>query len=411
MREHNSKLRLLLLSEDKYPPFRSDVKILFGKEIAGRGHHIDWILQSDDDCERSYKTTWYGCRVWVGKTNNGTSRVARLKKHIYSIQSDLRMFSLLRKGRYDFIQVKDKFISALFAIIAARRFKTKFIYWLSYPHPEDYLYKVKTGTARYPIFYYFGGLALKVLLYRIILPSAEHIFVQSEQMKKDVADHGIKTRKMTAIPMGVSLESFPHEQNKQFPEMLKGKHNLVYIGTLVKVRRIDFLVRVLERVRRKSPETVLYLVGDGDDPSDRDVIIKESSRLGIDPFVIITGFLSQDQALAYVAKADVCISPFYPTPILNSTSPTKLIEYMAMARPVVANDHPEQRLVINESQGGYCVPYDEQAFAEAIISILEDPNAAAEMGQRGRRYVEQKRDYKSIADKVEADYLRLCGAG
>ena len=111
MREHNSKLRLLLLSEDKYPPFRSDVKILFGKEIAGRGHHIDWILQSDDDCERSYKTTWYGCRVWVGKTNNGTSRVARLKKHIYSIQSDLRMFSLLRKGRYDFIQVKDKFIS------------------------------------------------------------------------------------------------------------------------------------------------------------------------------------------------------------------------------------------------------------------------------------------------------------
>ena len=79
VKEPNNKLKFLLLSEDKYPPFRNDVKILFGKEIAGRGHQVDWILQSNDDCERSYKTTWHGCCVWVGRTNNGTSRFSRLK--------------------------------------------------------------------------------------------------------------------------------------------------------------------------------------------------------------------------------------------------------------------------------------------------------------------------------------------
>ena len=84
---------------------------------------------------------------------------------------------------------------------------------------------------------------------------------------------------------------------------------------------------------------------------------------------------------------------------------------MAMARPGVANDHPEQRLVINESQGGVCVPYEEKAFAEAIVSVLENPDTAEEMGQRGRRYVENERDYKRIADTVEAKYMHLRIAG
>jgi glycosyltransferase involved in cell wall biosynthesis len=108
-----------------------------------------------------------------------------------------------------------------------------------------------------------------------------------------------------------------------------------------------------------------------------------------------------------VQEADVCVSPFFPTPVLNSTSPTKLIEYLAMGKSVVANDHPEQRLVMAESGGGYCVPYDEQAFADAIVRLLREPQVAQDMGRRGREYVMKHRSYEVVADIVEQRLLTL----
>ena len=100
------------------------------------------------------------------------------------------------------------------------------------------------------------------------------------------------------------------------------------------------------------------------------------SRLGLQSSVVFVGQLPQAQALKFVREADVCSSPFFPTPILRSASPTKLVEYMAMGKAVVANDHPEQKRVIEESGAGYCVPYEEQPFADAIVRLLKDPEGA-----------------------------------
>jgi len=110
-----------------------------------------------------------------------------------------------------------------------------------------------------------------------------------------------------------------------------------------------------------------------------------------------------------VQEADVCASPFYPAPILRSTSPTKLVEYMAMAKAVVANDHPEQKRVLEASGAGFCVPYEEPAFADAIVKLLQDPAMARMMGERGRRWVLEHRTYRAIADEVEIRYRDIIG--
>ena len=404
----NCKLNFLFISADKFPPFRVDIAVLFGQEIVSRGHTIDLILQSEKDCDISYQTIWSGCRVWVGRTDNGSSRFARLRKHIYRIENNFRMFSLIRSQRYDFIQVKDEFISAILAIIAAKLSRIKFIYWLSFPFPEASLYKVKEGTARYPIFYLVRGWVFKLVLYRLIMPLADHIFVQSEQMKTDIMAMGIDKEKLTPVPMGVSLQAIPQERVNNAFKQDKELQTVVYLGTLERVRRIDFLVRVIKKVLNNIPNIKLYLVGDGNDPADQEFIRHEAARLGIEDAVIITGFLPREEALKFVQQADVCVSPFYPTPILNSTSPTKLVEYMAMGKPTVANDHPEQRLVIEESGGGICVPYEESAFAKAILDLLADSEKAKQMGIRGRQFVQQFRSYTKIADRVENKYFMIC---
>jgi glycosyltransferase involved in cell wall biosynthesis len=402
--------RLLVVSSDTFPPTRVDVAILFAVELAGRGHRVDWILQSEAPCRRAYVCDWGGGRAWVGATDPGHSLFHRLRKHALGIANDLRIFSRLRRKRYDAVEIKDKFLAGIFAVIASRLYRIPFVYWLSYPYPEHYLECARDGTARYPLLYRLRGQSFKWLLYRWLLPAAKHVFVQSEQMRLDIAAEGIPLDKMTAIPMGVSaaLAAAP-DLSMQRSLLPSGVPCLLYLGTLDRVRRMDFLIRAFSLVRKAVPAARLYMVGKGVVPSDETLLQNEAARLGLSSSVVFAGHLPQAEALRYVQEADVCASPFYPTPILRSTSPTKLVEYMAMAKAVVANDHPEQRRVLEASGAGFCVPYEEQAFADAVVKLLQDPVMARSMGERGRRWVREHRAYGAIADEVESRYRNIIG--
>jgi glycosyltransferase involved in cell wall biosynthesis len=403
----NSALWLLVVSSDTFPPARVDVAVLFGQELAARGHRIDWILQSEADCRRAHVVSWGGGHVWVGPTDLGPSLLHRVHRHLLGIGHDMKLFSLLRSGGYDLIGVKDKFVSGAFAAIAARVFRQRFVYWLSWPYPDEYLLRARDGTARYPFLYRIRGAVFKFLLNRVILPAADHVFVQSEQMRRDLAAEGVRLSKTTAVPMGIRIESAAVSEARQDRVIPPGERCFLYLGTLTKVRRLDFLVRVLAAVRKELSDVKLYLVGRGDDPSDEQLLVAEAERLNVRSALVMVGHLRQEEAFRYVQDAGVCVSPFYPSPILRSTSPTKLVEYMALGKAVVANDHPEQRLVIEQSGGGYCVPWDEDAFARAIVRLLEAPELARSMGERGQRYVREHRSYQRIADLVELEFHRV----
>jgi glycosyltransferase involved in cell wall biosynthesis len=80
---------------------------------------------------------------------------------------------------------------------------------------------------------------------------------------------------------------------------------------------------------------------------------------------------------------------------------------MALAKPVVANDQPDQRKLLEESGAGICTPYDAGLFGKALIRLLDHPEEAREMGVKGRGYVQRARTYGAIADTLEAHYARL----
>lgn len=400
------RLRILVVSSDTFPPTRVDVAVLFGRALAGRGHEIDWILQSEAPCKRAYVTQWASGRVWVGATDLGETLFRRLRKHALGIANDCRLFTRLRRGSYDAVEVKDKFLSGIFALIASRLYRTPFVYWLSYPFPEHYLLHAREGTARYPLLYRLRGLTFKLLLYRLLLPAADHVFVQSEQMRADLSLEGIPSAKMTAVPMGIDPEVFAPAEGAGGRTLLpEGIPCIVYLGTLGRIRHLDFLLRMFTSVRAALPAARLFFVGGGDHVEDELFLRNEAARLGLGSAVVFVGQLPQREALCYVREADVCVSPFYPSAILRSTSPTKLVEYMAMGKAVVANDHPEQKRVIEESGAGYCVPYEEQPFADAVLRVLRDPGEARAMGERGRRYVLEHRAYGAIAAAVERRLL------
>ncbi|MBV1906961.1 MAG: glycosyltransferase [Pseudomonadales bacterium] len=382
-----------------------DTSVLFGEHIAKQGHKVDWILQSEAPCSNSYEDIWQSWTVYVGATDHGNSRLSRIKKHFLGLKNDLKVFKLAKTNAYNFIQVKDKYLSALIALVAAKHNRCGFVYWLSYPFPEASIYEAKSGSARYRMLYLIRGYLFKFIFYQIIAPHADLIFVQSEQMKRDLEAEGINKTKMQAVPMGYSPEIIENITTDPIADI--SPVSFVYIGTLLQTRHLDFLVRVLAIVVKEIPAAVLYMVGPEELPGDKQILQNEANRLGMSDRLVLTGRLERSKALSYVAHAGVCVSPFFPTPILNSTSPTKLIEYMAMKKPVVANDHPEQLQVITDSQGGICVEYSEIPFAQAIIALLKEPNKAKSMGEKGYQYVSKNRSYSQIANQVQMQYFKM----
>lgn len=407
MNVRDKKLRILFITSDKYPPYRPAAKAIFSEELVKRGHRIDWLIQAETSCT-TFRREHFGNGVaFIGSTDDGGSRWHRLYKHLLDILNDLRMCAMIRRRNYDIVQVKDKYLAALLALAVARIAGVKYFYWLAYPHAEASLYSAKNSYARYRWVTYLKGVLYHFCLYRVILRFADHAFVQSEQMKRDIIAEGIPQYKLTPIPGSLNLNQIPYPRPAVRSESAfqGSERKIVYLGTLISVRRLDFLVRVIAEVIKKYPNAKLYLVGKGEQPKDEQLILSEIRRLNVQDAVVMTGQLPMADALAHVADADVCLSPYYPIPILNSTSPTKLIEYMAMGKPVVGNDHPEQSLVIGESGAGYCTPWSETDFANAVIRILDDPASAHEMGAKGRQYVEHYRTNAHMADIVERKYL------
>lgn len=400
---------MLFVTADKYPPFRVDLVNLFAEEISQRGHKIDWVLQSEADCTTSYQTTWGGGIAYVGATSNGETRLKRVKKHILAFIHDFSLFRILRSRSYDFLQVRDKYVIAVPAMLAAKLFKAKFILWLSFPFPEAWIHYVRDGSARYPLFYFLRGHTQKFLLYKILAPAATHIFLQSPEMKRMCIEQGVAESKLTVVPMGYSTPKADNQAADSGKEVSDALPlSIVYIGSLSRNRRMDFVLRAFRLVLDEVPMATLYLVGAGDVALDDKIIADECSKLDLEGNVELTGFLPQQQAFDYVRKASVCISPIFPDPVLNAGSPTKLVEYMAFGKAVVANDQIEQRQILEASGGGICVPWEEQAYADAIVELLLDPAKAARMGETGKHYIEKHRNYSYIATEVEKVYLSLC---
>ncbi len=148
---------------------------------------------------------------------------------------------------------------------------------------------------------------------------------------------------------------------------------------MVRVRRLETIVHAFRSVVDVVPNASLYFVG-GENQADIDFLRDEAQKLGLADRIVFTGPLSREQAFAYVRAADVCLSPIPPSPIFDVASPTKLVEYMALAKPVVANEHPEQAQVVAASGGGLIVPWAAERFASAVS------RAAARSASAPRRW-------------------------
>lgn len=403
MQSNSKRLHLLYLTAESWPTFRVDVFALFGKYLPRHGITTDLVTER---AANDPNTHWGAGQAILCEASK--SRSAR---YLIKLWHNIRALIGIDARRYDAIQVRDMSVTALIGLLVARVKGLKFFYWLSYPHSEGQIHRAKARGIKGGMRFWFPllqGYFGQWLLYRIVFPRADHLFVQSRQMQQDIASYGIPLDRMTPVPMGVDTEiSDPQGIGAADDPRLTGKRVVVYLGTLDRARQIEILFKMVALVKLIVPDMLLVLVGDTEDSAHRQWLQNECERLGAANHVLWTGWLPSAQAWSYVRSAEVGLSPFPRSFLLDSASPTKAVEYMALGLPVVVNNNPDQAQVVAESGAGLCVPLEAKAFSEAIVYLLNSPDKRREMGQAGINYIRRVRGYDTLSSNLAEVYTQL----
>lgn len=398
-------MHLLFITRETHSSHRADIAVLFGKYLARLGVTSDLVAQRADETD----APWGGGQALVGRRSRW-----RALNVVLAFLHVLRVLSLGR-GNHDAIQVRDNPLAALVALAVARRWGVPLFYWMSFPIVEGYFELAKNGPGRIGWMRYLFALAKghvgRVVYYRLVAPRVDHIFVQSEQMKRDMVARGIPAVKLTPVPMGVDTEmADPSLIAPSDDPRLVGHRVVVHLGSLDRTRRIDLMIEMLALAVREQPDLVLVLMGDTPEVAEGERLRGLAADLGVAEHIVWAGWLPMQEAWRYVRAAEVGLSPIPRGPLYDCASPTKAAEYLALGVPVLANDLPDQAWLLEQSGGGVSVPFEPRALATALLAMLADPEELHRMGRRGQAFVAGNRSYASLAAALAEKYGELMRA-
>jgi glycosyltransferase involved in cell wall biosynthesis len=408
-------ISIAFIVRDALPPIRADVLTLFGTEMPRYGVGTALVGQGGDEASAALAAAPWpaGRMVAVGSLD---SRLAGVCSPLWDL---LGLARVLRGRRPDCIQVRDKIASGLVGRLVATVLGVPFLYWMSFPIVEGFEVRRddirRRRGARARLLWAAHALRARlsrVVVYRLLLPAARHVFVQSDAMADWLAVQGVARERMTAVPMGVDAALFDRGRVAPVADArLDGRRVVLYLGRIARARRSDFLLDVAERLRARMPSVLLVIAGDAPSNDEMAWMRSEIAARDLGGHVLLTGWLPQQVALGYAVRAEVGLSPIPRGALYDVSSPTKLVEYLALGIPSVANDIPDQQRVIAESGAGLCVAMEAGAFADAALRLLDDRALAAEFARRGPGWVASHRTYAILGRDVAAVYKAILAEG
>jgi glycosyltransferase involved in cell wall biosynthesis len=164
------------------------------------------------------------------------------------------------------------------------------------------------------------------------------------------------------------------------------KYLAAYIGVMAIQDGVEHIIRAIDELvnRRHYRDLIVYLIGKGDDWPRLKQLTEE---LQLQDYVVFTGRIPDEPALEILSTADVCLAPDPPNPLNELSTMSKIMEYMALGKPIVSFDLKESRYSAGES-AFYVKGNDVVAFADGILTLLEDPVGSKKMAEFGMARVE-----------------------
>jgi glycosyltransferase involved in cell wall biosynthesis len=232
-----------------------------------------------------------------------------------------------------------------------------------------------------------GYLRFSKMLERATFKAADHVISTNESYRRVAIERGHKSpEQVTVVRSAPDLERFKPVQPD--PALKRGrKHLACYLGVMGPQDGVDYALRALLHLHTRMGREDLHttFIGSGD---AFDSLVELSGELGLEPYVEFTGRVPDETVQRYLSTADVCLAPDPKNPLNDVSTMNKIVEYMAMSRPVVSFDLVEARVSAGDA-AVYATPNDEEEMARLIAELLDDPERRERMGALGRRRVEQ----------------------
>lgn len=292
----------------------------------------------------------------------------------------LSLFVWVDRG-FDIIHAANPPDTTVFLALFYKLFGKRFIFDHHDIAPELYLIRYPYKRSR---FIYHVLTWLETTSCRF----ADHIIAANQSHKNIEIQRGhVPEDRITIVRNGPILDCFDLIQAKP---ILDTKKNMVfgYIGAIAPQDGLDYFLRALQLLVTvlKRHDFSCVIIGNGSILND---LKAQAKQLDILSKICFTGFLPQPDALKRLATVDVCVDSD-PSNIYNDhCTMIKMMEYMALGKPVVAFDLPEHRVTAGDA-ALYAKPNDELDFARKLETLMDAPELRARMGKLGRQRVENE---------------------
>jgi len=206
------------------------------------------------------------------------------------------------------------------------------------------------------------------------------------------------------VRSGPSLERLRHLPAED--RLKHGRRYLVgYVGVIGSQEGIDSLLRSVQHLVFEIGRRDIHFTLVGSGPS-LERMRSLAAELAVADFVTFTGRVPDRELLAVLNTADVCVNPDTANDMNDKSTMNKVLEYMALGKPIVQFDLTEGRWAAQEASL-YARRHDFADFAARIVELLDDPARRAGMGALGRRRIETQLEWRHQAPRLLAAYEAL----
>jgi glycosyltransferase involved in cell wall biosynthesis len=184
---------------------------------------------------------------------------------------------------------------------------------------------------------------------------------------------------------------------------LPSKPIVFYIGSIHKARGIEVLIEAIRIARKEEKSIQLKVYGYGEKEYE-EKISKLLSEVGGQ----FMGKINHDEVPKAIENSFVCINPLITSPYFELGEPIKLFEYMACGRPVIGSNVKQQKRIIESEKCGL-VYHDNSPheLAEALLTLIQDPQKAQIYGNNGRKAIEERWNWKENVKRALPKLMEL----
>lgn len=289
----------------------------------------------------------------------------------------LKLEPALRERRFDLIHIQTPFVAHYAGVALARklglpRVETYHTFFEEYLH--HYIPAVPGSWTR----------ALARMFSRAQCNDLDAVVVPSRAMLEVLRNYGVRVP-VEIIPTGLELERLSGGDGAAFRRrhrIAQDRPVLVHVGRVAYEKNIDFLLRVLVRVRALVPDVLLIIAGEG--PASAH-LQRLSQQLGLEPSVLFLGYLDRRNALLDCYRA----GDAFVFASRTETQGLVLLEALAQGVPVVSTAVMGTRDILEAGRGALVPAEDETEFAARVVEVLRDPVLRARLSHEARAYARQ----------------------